>query len=169
MTTRVVRELIVIDDAIVSRFMAKTVRADNGCLIWTGAVSRNGYGKFYLSDGSQESHVVAWRMSNGGVNVPEGMLVMHSCECRLCVAPGHLVVGTQSQNTTHANRNRRLANFRRHGSDVVSSVLTEDQVIQIRSKFVPGKYSYTRIAAEMNLNRHTVRSVCIGKTWKHIR
>ena len=43
-------------------------------------------------------HVIAWEMHNAEP-VPEGMVVMHSCDNPGCFNPNHLSVGTPTENT----------------------------------------------------------------------
>lgn len=79
-------------------FADKTTRAPNGCLIWTGSISGNGYG--YLAIGGRKTtpaHRYAWERANGPI--PEGMYVDHMCHNRACAELSHLRLATPKQNS----------------------------------------------------------------------
>jgi hypothetical protein len=72
-----------------------------------GAVGSDGYGRFAVrnrEDGARmlTPHQVGARLGYGPI--PAGATVLHDCEVRLCcrAAPGHLRVGTQSENMRQA-------------------------------------------------------------------
>lgn len=78
----------------------RRVNKTEGCWIWTGKVENSGYGRFQIG-GKGSPHVsvhrFAYTLAHG--TIPEGMVVMHSCDTPLCVNPAHLSVGTHAQNT----------------------------------------------------------------------
>ena len=166
--TKTTREVIVVTDSLKARFSAKTIKADSGCIIWTGAVSRNGYGKFRLPDGPQDAHVVAWRLANGGISVPVGSLIMHACDCRLCVNPEHLSTGTSSDNMTDAHRDGRGEEFVSRGEDRPNAVLTEALVISLRAEYASGSISGRKLAEKHGISYEAVKSMLQRKTWKHV-
>lgn len=102
------------------RFWAKTQIADHGfgtpCLIWTGFVMPNGYGRCYLPWEPQGATVYAHRAVVEAATgpIPDGMQVDHLCRNRRCVNLTHLEIVTPGQNTLrgqapsilakHANR-----------------------------------------------------------------
>ena len=77
------------------------------CHVWMGAVGSDGYGRIAIrnrEDGPRTltPHQVGARLGYGPI--PAGATVLHDCEVRLCcrAAPGHLRVGTQSENMRQA-------------------------------------------------------------------
>ena len=77
------------------------------CHVWMGAVGSDGYGRIAIrnmEDGARTltPHQVGARLGYGPI--PAGATVLHDCEVRLCcrAAPGHLRVGTQSENMRQA-------------------------------------------------------------------
>ena len=77
------------------------------CEVWMGAVGSDGYGRIAVRnrvDGPRTltPHQVGARLGYGPI--PAGATVLHDCEVRLCcrAAPGHLRVGTQSENMRQA-------------------------------------------------------------------
>ena len=55
-------------------------------------------------------HVIAWEAHNAEP-VPEGMVVMHTCDNPGCFNPSHLTVGTQSDNIRDCVRKGRFSRF----------------------------------------------------------
>ena len=76
------------------RFWAK-VRKSDGCWLWQASTSV-GYGQINIGGRPQRAHRVAWELTFGGI--PDGLWVLHRCDTRLCVRPGHLFLGTVTDN-----------------------------------------------------------------------
>lgn len=86
------------------RFWNKVdVRGPAECWPWHTA-SENEYGKFSVKRPPFRqigSHVFSWIIANRS-DVPEGCIILHSCDFKKCVNPAHLSAGTYSQNTKEA-------------------------------------------------------------------
>lgn len=83
------------------RFWTKVALEASGddCWRWTGAKSRNGYGRFYDESGRV---VQAHRWAYGYVvaPVPDELVVDHLCRNPGCVRPSHLDPVSQASNAT---------------------------------------------------------------------
>jgi hypothetical protein len=61
---------------------------DNGCWIWTGAISSEGYGTIHLDGKCLYAHRVAYEAYIGAI--PAGLETDHICRNRACCNPDHL-------------------------------------------------------------------------------
>lgn len=77
------------------------VDVPDGCWLWTAGRDSDGYGKLAIGLGGKEqrhtrAHRFAYEAFNGPI--PDGMVVMHTCDNPPCVRPDHLVLGTPLDN-----------------------------------------------------------------------
>ncbi len=149
------------------RFWSKTVRRENGCIEWTGALTKSGYGKFMTEggpDGKQLTHVAsrwAYAQANGGI--PQWMYVLHLCDNPRCVNPEHLTVGDQKENIRQATERGR----RSRGSAHHRSKLDEARVKEIRARHANGEGGQS-LARVFCVSRGCIEAIVAGRTWKHV-
>lgn len=84
----------------VARFHTKYQKTA-GCWLWQAGKYVKGYGMFNVgrNDGRQHTeyaHRIAYVLAKG--DIPQGLVVMHSCDTPACVNPAHLSLGTQGDN-----------------------------------------------------------------------
>ncbi len=132
------------------------------CWLWTGYIGTSGYGEFCYNGKSERSHRVSYLIYNG--EIPDGLIILHSCDNRICVNPEHLSVGTMQDNI----RDRQDRGRQSKGEKQYFSKLTEKQVLEIRAKYVPIKYSTCKLASEYSVNSATIYRIITRETWKHI-
>lgn len=130
--------------------------ASNGCIIWTGAKYRDGYGKKMVNGRSQRVHRAVIEL-NSGQEIEEGLVVMHLCDNRQCINPEHLQLGTSKENTQDAIIKGRKDNKHKHLSR--SYKLNAVQVREIHEKRAKGA-TYTRLAKEYEVSRDTITRLC---------
>lgn len=83
----------------------RSVKADSGCLIWAGCKLPSGYGKLRVNHKDWLAHRYSYTIAKG--EIPDGMVVMHSCDNPSCVNPEHLKAGTQLDNANDAKQKGR--------------------------------------------------------------
>lgn len=72
--------------------------------------------------------------------------------------------GTQADNRIDAVRNNRTAKGERNGS----AKLTEEDVLQIRTKYSKGDASLDMLGTEYGVNLGTIHSIVTGLSWAHL-
>jgi len=145
------------------RFLVKLALGDNGCIEWTGSRQRQGYGVFYIGhDAYVMAHRRAWEWSNGK-DVPEGMLVCHSCDNPPCCNPDHLFLGTPADNMADmVNKGRSSRGEKQH-----KSRLNEQTVLDVLRWSSQG-CTLSQIARILGVSISAVRLVIAGKSWRHV-
>ena len=77
-------------------FASRTEANPDGCLVWTGNLGSNGYGRISVNGKRVKAHRYAWERVNGPI--PDGLLIDHICFNRACVNVEHLRLATRAQN-----------------------------------------------------------------------
>jgi len=98
-------------------------------------------------------------MANGRP-VPDGLLVCHHCDNRLCIEPDHLFIGTHGDNQTDKTVKGRQTRGETNGA----SKLTTAQVWVIRA----AQGSQQTIAARFSISRSLVGLIRARKIWAHV-
>lgn len=149
----------------ITRFRSKYVEGHpDHCWMWRGAKYANGYGMVSLRRGKRKTfsaHRVAWSAANSK-NIPNGMMICHKCDNRLCVNPSHLYLGSgidNNRDTVVRNRGNRVL-----GSKCSWAKLSEDDVRFIRESVAAQR----DLAERFQIDPSTVSQIKSRKRWKHL-
>ena len=67
---------------------------DTRCWLWTGGLTKGGYGKFSWGGKTVAAHRASFLLTYG----TEPEVVCHRCNCARCVRPDHLYAGDNTTN-----------------------------------------------------------------------
>lgn len=155
---------------VVSRILAKSKAAPNGCLLWQATdrwKERQDYPTMEFDGVKMYVHRAMYAAVYG--EVPEGMWVLHHCDNFLCCNPGHLYLGDVYQNNRDiADRDRRkgVATYRRSDRRVAAAAeLTVEQVLAIREEYATGEVTQKELAVKHGVVAATIGNIILGKTW----
>jgi hypothetical protein len=139
------------------------------CWPWIGATkgkSKTGKSKrgcFTLGGVRQFANRVAFAIKNGGICSKE-ILVRHTCNNDICCNPDHLIAGSHSDNMDDKVKADRC--YKPRGEENVNSVLTEEQVIQMRTARATGTILQV-LSEQYGVSIATAAKVCNGDLWAH--
>lgn len=134
----------------------------SGCWLWTGAVKDYGYGVIGLGrreDGIEKAHRTSYRLYKG--EIPDGAVVMHSCDTPSCVNPAHLSIGTLSDNMRDCVHKRRNFIPNNCGENAKWAKLTVDAVIDIRQRLKTG----VDYAKQYGVSKSAIYEIWRGRNW----
>ena len=133
-------------------------RGPNGdCWLWTASLNEKGYGRF----GDKKAHRVAYEFEVG--SIPQGLILLHSCDNPACVRFSHLTPGTHLENKHDSMAKKRHA----YGENHNMARLNEKRVREIRRLKNSGM-SGLGIASLTGINYRTIYHILSGKTWSHV-
>ena len=107
---------------IINTFNKNTIVQDDGCIVWTKMLNKNGYGFMCIAFNDELGkcyrnpvfvHRFAWALKHGIDSLPAGsgperkgdrMVLNHTCYNRKCVNTDHLEVILQSSNVSTNKR-----------------------------------------------------------------
>lgn len=131
----------------------------NECWNWTGTCNKVwGYGYLRVQNKGFRAHRISYEYYKG--KIPEGLMVCHSCDNRLCVNPNHLFLGTHQDNMTDKVAKDRQTK----GSNNALAKLSEQQVIDIFNS--PLKLE--ELGEIYGVAFGTISKIKLGKRWKHL-
>lgn len=134
----------------------------NGCLEWQGNKShRGGYGMIWDGEKLTTVHKAAYIAAFGPV--PDGLMVRHKCDNRICVRPLHLEAGTHAENMADMNERGRRA----RGERCAGTKLTAVDVLAMRAEREAGA-KLKELAARYSVSVSRISEVCNGNSWRHV-
>jgi hypothetical protein len=138
------------------------VHPGSRCWHWTGATDKDGYGVLSLSSPHRSCRASRFSYQVFKGPIPDGLLVLHTCDVTGCVNPDHLFIGTYTDNVLDCKNKNRLADTKgeRHGR----AKLTDEQVRQIRQ----WKGTQGSAARYFGVCQQTISNIVIRRGWRHV-
>lgn len=140
-----------------------TVTKSSGCWICS-AMPSGVYARIHFHGRLWLCHVVSYIMANGGLE--DGKKVCHSCDTPRCVRPEHLNAKTHSENMAEMvarKRNKPLI-----GTLNPLAKLTEQKVLDIRTRLFHKTATIEQLAIEYGLTFQGVYHVARGQVWTSV-
>jgi hypothetical protein len=136
------------------------------CWLWPDSqLNGTGYGQLTIMRNGHRvrflAHRLSYRIFIG--EIPVGNQVMHSCDCKRCVNPRHLSVGTQLE-----NESGKVARGRSNrGEDRWCATLTNRQAQHLLDRYRSG-ISIPELAKEFGTSYGVAYSIAKRKRWKYL-
>lgn len=157
------KKAIPVVDRLLARVDFSGCAAGETCWNWTAGLTGTGYGHFKEPGypGVTASRA-AYRAFVGPI--PDGMLVCHHCDNRLCVNPAHLFLGTYSDNILDAGKKDRNSRGRVNGN----ARLIDEQVIEIRRLRAVEGLTLSALSRRFGVTTTQIHDIVRGKRWRHL-
>ena len=150
----------------IDKFDERANRGD-GCWEWSGTrlqTEGQDYGLLYVDGKPWRAHRLSYLLHNG--DLPDGALICHHCDNPPCVNPAHLYAGTYASNAL--DREQRLRRRIPRGESSATSVLTAEQVVEIRQLCSSRALMQREIATAFGISRAMVSMIHNRHSWTHI-
>lgn len=138
------------------RFWNK-VKKTNHCWNWIGSIDPEGYGRITIDGQNNLAHRLSLELILGK-KLSKKLCVLHKCDNRKCVYPGHLYLGSKKDNAHDMMSRNRAA----------LAKLKTYQIIKIRKLFNTGKFTHEDIAKKFDISRANITNIVNNKTWKGV-
>jgi hypothetical protein len=161
---------------IKERLYNRRIISKNGCWEWQGYLDKDGYGQISLCHQNKKKtttcHRISYIIHKG--DIPEGMMLRHSCDNRKCFNPEHLDIGTAQDNSNDMiTRGRYIVTsgaFRKgdqEGENNTRAKLNWEIVNKIREDYAKGiPYGgLKKMASEYGIAYVTIQKVVANKIW----
>lgn len=148
---------------LLENFNKHAIKNETGCWGWKGGNAKK-YPSLYYDLKGISAHRASYMLFKG--EIPDGMLILHSCDNTKCCRPSHLRYGSQLDNVKDMyDRGRKNDKVSEEAS---GAKLKEVQVIEIK-KILSQGVVMQKIADKFNVGLVTIFDIKHKKTWKHIK
>lgn len=151
---------------IEERFWDK-VDTTGDCWLWQASVTIPGYGQFWDKSRRIDAHRYSYKANVG--EIPAGMVVMHTCDEKICVRPSHLKVGTQRENLADMykkNRNRAPETYaKQSGENAWNASFAQEEAESIRLEYETTNTTSRKLAAKYGVAKTTILNILRRETY----
>lgn len=146
---------------LAERFWDKVdVRGAEECWLFSAKKRAGDYGAV-SSKGEYLAHRVSWFLTNGPI--PEGKLVLHTCDTPLCCNPSHLFLGDHQDNSDDkVVKDRHLYGERSPLAKLDDLKIAE--IFRLRQTGI----SQQAIANRLEVSQSLVSKILLKRLWKHL-
>lgn len=109
---------------------------------------------------------MVWEREHGPI--PDGMVVCHRCDVKVCCNLAHLFIGTNADNQRD-KREKGRARWRMSATNRIKRyILAPADVVSIRQRHAAGCVSVVALAAEYSVAVVTIRAILKGRLWPKV-
>jgi len=137
-----------------------TTPTTEGCLEWTATKNHFGYGQLRVNYKGWLAHRFVY--TNCVEPIPEGFIVMHTCDNPACINPAHLRLGTHRLNVLDKEAKGRGNAGAANGH----AKLTVEDVAAIRARYAQGAISLAQLGRDFGVNRSCIHKIVNKTHWK---
>lgn len=167
-------------DKIWQKLLAKGVDGDklndspDHCLLWTGCVDDQGYGRVKVNAKSYLVHALSLALRDGLRDVPKKnqaeqlLVVRHKCTAKHCFRPSHLELGTHAQNSMDKERDGTQPRGEAHQSASITQEVAAEIKLSWRK---PGTADFVSVkdrAVRFGVSVSLVYQIDCGNTWREL-
>lgn len=134
----------------------------SGCWEWTRARLKGGYGQVKRGGKTLRAHRMMYEHEHG--DIPEGMLVCHTCDNPSCVNPDHLWLGTTGDNVQDKVKKGRQRGAPR-GERHPAAKLTQRQAEDVRAEYARGTHTQAELARQYGISQAQVSGIVNNRTY----
>lgn len=134
---------------------------ESGCMLWTAATDRFGYGRVYVFGNTIRAHRASWMIHRG--DIPEGLQVLHKCDTPLCLNPDHQFLGTPAINS--ADKMAKGRGGQPKGEVNGNAKLCAQDVMAI----LADNRTQVAIAQEYGVSTSAISGIKTGRSWSHLK
>lgn len=139
----------------------REIDASTSCWNWTGYVDRDGYGrhvsKWYRLYGKSGTHQLSYLANNG--EIPDGLLVCHTCDNRKCMYPEQMFLGTNQDNMTDKMEKGRHVALKGEHSKLFGVENTEETRLRKSRAKIGERFDLYREIANKTRNNHSMKQL----------
>jgi hypothetical protein len=152
--------------SLLKRFESKFEKAD-GCWVWKASTTRGGYGQIGGFKGEKWSMLRAHRISyilyKGPI--PDGQLVCHSCDNRLCVNPKHLFLGSHKDNIEDCIiKGRKVLGRNPKHNHLSFNLAQEIRLVKLKNP----NLTYKQLGKLFNTSAAQAHRIITNQIWKDV-
>lgn len=143
---------------------------ENGCWLSQLAIDKDGYSRIEINIERRKTYklhrlLLFWsdQTKVEDFNNPK-RLACHSCRNKNCVNPAHLRWDTPKSNVADAIREGTFTQAKM----CKTSILTEQQVLEIRERYAKGGVLQKSLAIEYGVHKASLNDIIRRKNWTHI-
>ncbi len=153
-------------DELVEWALTQCISVDNGCLLWTGFVNENGYGRVRLGGKLVFLHRLVYE-NHHKIKLNKIVCICHVCDTPGCVNIRHLWAGSNLDNV--ADREAKGRNVVKKGEENSCSILKEREVREIRDILSSGAMNGREIGNAYGVHHSTIHLIKKNKNWAHVK